>query len=90
MTVNRLQKLNELWMKMTAPKEGDNIKFKVKGSNEVREGKITAAFKYGNKIQYKVWSMGLTAQPDGIIEIIECNGVKFKRAEKTPKGFKPL
>jgi hypothetical protein len=91
--IDRLQTLNNLWMRLTAPKEGDTIKFKIVGKEKIYEGKITGSLKSGNRIQYRVHSQdrNLQGKPIGQIEIIECNGVKFGLTEtKKDNSFKPL
>lgn len=94
--VDRRNELNKLFFKLHRPKEGDVVKFKIKGQWPVHTGKITKVEKDEKGDRYKYQMVSDTASPIGTndIVIVEVNGVKFEEV-KDPydfdkKEFKPI
>jgi len=88
--INRLNELNKIWIRLTAPKKGDTVKFRFKGNSKIHKGKITAAFKYGNEMRYQVWSLKAPIKQSEI-EVIECRGILFSKVIKSDVNkFKAL
>lgn len=93
--VNRLNELNKLWFRLHVPKQGDKVKFKIKGFDEIHEAQISKVEKdANNRIRYQMISK--TASPlNGMqnIQIVEINGVKFEELQNPNddfNNFKPV
>lgn len=94
-SVNRLKELDKLWFRLRMPRQGDKIRFRIKGSNKEFDGRIIVAKKEGKLTQYRYQIKSSHApRGDEEIEIIECNGIRFGRVDKTydqiNQGYSPV